>query len=358
MPMKANAAPAATPVVLLDAATLPRIGSSSTVADLKEEAKARGLKVRASSNKQEFLQVLGDGSVSVCRTPQYHYVQAVLALIHTEASALAQRQRALAETQRAEEAARRAEKDATERETIRAHNAVLHTLEAPGVHPHPLAPTAQLQEAPPGRYWASCDACEKQRPSITCEFIEWTCTACDYNICGACFEIESLPKAERAARRQAAAAAETKKRKAREADEEKERKQQKIEREKAEEKALGKFAPHVRDLAAASTQRSSEGYTVWQSDGYRSDGWHSYAGAPRKEFDSCFKTAKDANARAKYLFFVKNTWGLSVEEMLAMYEGSDFFRRHGTSGEIRESYTKARLPPPDRAEQLEIGWPQ
>ena len=347
------------------------------MAALKEEAKARGLKVRASLNKPELLKELGDGSVALNQTPQYHYVQAVLALIPQEASALVNQQRDIVLKQRAKYEAEWAEEASRAKQTIREHNAALHTCEAPLVHPHPLAPTAQLKDWPWG---AKCKVCQKRAHETTCE---WTCTACDFNICRTCFEIESLPEAERDARRQAVAAAETRKRKEgeeeaekarkrqkierkeREAEAEKERKRQKterdknqeeaekerkrqrVEREKTQDKALGKFPPHVRDLAEASKQRSSKGYTVWRSSWYRADGWHSYAGAPRKEFDSCFKTAKDANTRAKFLFFVENTGGLSVQEMLAMYPGSDSFGdSNGVSGEIDESYTEARPPPP------------
>jgi hypothetical protein len=54
-----------------------------------------------------------------------------------------------------------------------------------------------------------------------------------------------------------------------------------------------------------------KGYTVWCSDG------HSYSPPPDKEFDSTWKTKADANARARYLFYWKNVWGLSPNEFLA-----------------------------------------
>jgi len=58
----------------------------------------------------------------------------------------------------------------------------------------------------------------------------------------------------------------------------------------------------------------SKGFTVWCSDGYGNDGWHSYEGSPTKEFDTTYATKKEANERARYLFQWKNPWGLGAEE--------------------------------------------
>lgn len=55
-----------------------------------------------------------------------------------------------------------------------------------------------------------------------------------------------------------------------------------------------------------------KGYTVWSFVEHDSD-------APgRKEFDSTWKTAGDANARAAYLFYCKNCWGVGPEEVAAL----------------------------------------
>ena len=40
--------------------------------------------------------------------------------------------------------------------------------------------------------------------------------------------------------------------------------------------------------------------------------------------DSSWATAADANARAKFLFYFKNCWGLSVKEMLGEQEDGRF----------------------------------
>lgn len=56
-------------------------------------------------------------------------------------------------------------------------------------------------------------------------------------------------------------------------------------------------------------------FTVWCSDGYDPDGWHSYQGDPRKDFDSTWDKMEDANARAEYLFFWKNSYGIGPKEV-------------------------------------------
>lgn len=58
-----------------------------------------------------------------------------------------------------------------------------------------------------------------------------------------------------------------------------------------------------------------KGFTVWCSSGYENDGWHSYEGEPDWEFDTTYMTKDEANARARYLFFWKNPWGLTPQEV-------------------------------------------
>jgi hypothetical protein len=58
-----------------------------------------------------------------------------------------------------------------------------------------------------------------------------------------------------------------------------------------------------------------QGYTVCCSSGYGSSRWHSYQGPPNKEFDTTWKTDEEANARARYLFYWKNCYGISAEEL-------------------------------------------
>ncbi|CAJ1946591.1 unnamed protein product [Cylindrotheca closterium] len=56
-------------------------------------------------------------------------------------------------------------------------------------------------------------------------------------------------------------------------------------------------------------------YTVWTSDGYDNDRWHSYEGPPDKAFDSSFTSLEHANQRAEFVFYFKNPWGLGLDEM-------------------------------------------
>lgn len=53
-----------------------------------------------------------------------------------------------------------------------------------------------------------------------------------------------------------------------------------------------------------------KGFTVWCSLG---EGWD---GPPRKEFDSTWKSSADANSRARYLFFWKNTFEWDPEDVM------------------------------------------
>ena len=83
---------------------------------------------------------------------------------------------------------------------------------------------------------------------------------------------------------------------------------------------LDKFRnPPAKNKSSTSTLK----YTVWCSDGYDRDGWHSYGGPPSKEFDTSWPTKQEANERAEYLFFWKNVWGLDPDEISDDYTHSD-----------------------------------
>jgi len=68
-------------------------------------------------------------------------------------------------------------------------------------------------------------------------------------------------------------------------------------------------------------------YTVWSSDGYGNDGWHSYHGPPEKEFNSSYDTLEEANLRVAYVFYCKNPWGLGKDEMNEA--DTDYIRKQG-----------------------------
>ena len=79
-----------------------------------------------------------------------------------------------------------------------------------------------------------------------------------------------------------------------------------------------KFSPNVRNPGAKHTNQDEKlEYTVWKSNGYEYDGWHSYDGPPRKEFDSSYDTLKEANERVEYVFYHENIWGIGLDEIYA-----------------------------------------
>ena len=81
------------------------------------------------------------------------------------------------------------------------------------------------------------------------------------------------------------------------------------------------FTAKIKRPPASNLKPSGKGFSVWSSCGYGNDGWHSYNPPPDKVFDSSFTNVADANARAKYLFYVKNPWGVDpVEDLLERNE--------------------------------------
>lgn len=88
----------------------------------------------------------------------------------------------------------------------------------------------------------------------------------------------------------------------------------------------GPFPSRIMNPKKANLKKGKR-YSVWTEQGYHPDGWHSYQ-APNREFDSSFSSLKDANARARYVFFYKNCWGIGVDEMFE------------SEGEVEEPITK------------------
>ena len=144
----------------------------------------------------------------------------------------------------------------------------------------------------------------------------WSCTKCDFDVCADCYEIEALPEAQRAAKR-----VELGQQRERQKEEERKRaaaeelKRVQLQRERKErqerqiEAKVGKFQPQHKKRPPENRKPLKKGFIVYNTEGdpYDKGGL---------EFDSSWATAADANARAKYLFYFKNCWGLSVEEML------------------------------------------
>ena len=161
----------------------------------------------------------------------------------------------------------------------------------------------------PRSYNAACTECGSRY------YIEYTCEKCDYDICNKCFKEKTMTPAEKKAEAKRKAAQEKERQKA-EAEERRLQEEEEAKRRKKwdpkthfAEKIVNPF-----DKNKDPDGNKAKGFTVWCSDGYGNDGWHSYEGAPAKEFDTTYATKKEANDRARYLFQWNNPWGYDADE--------------------------------------------
>jgi len=195
----------------------------------------------------------------------------------------------------------------------------LHSHHFPYVHHHALAEHNALQmRGCPRR--SECDICRNRNIRIL--FAQsnppkYTCEECDWDICDEHFREQNI-SAERKK--------ELKKERQKKAEAERLQLERRWQQEEEEERirwdADTRFPQKIRSLAAKNKNSNSPlKFTVWCSDGYDYDGWHSYAGPPEKEFDSSWATKKEANQRAEYLFFWKNPWGIEPTEISDDYQG-------------------------------------
>lgn len=332
-PTTVSSAPVVSAVAAKPASTaseqqLPRISKKLTLAQLKEEAAARQLYDAKSlpKTKADLLHHLVDASIHVAETPQYKAYQALLRRVQNEKSALYAQSlanRQAEERKKEERAQKKYEKEraeaAQERADEKARQACLHQHSFPRVHPHPLARSKDLTiEGIPRR--KRCDVCHSN-------FSKWngfhptlySCEPCDWDICGDCFSLENMNPEERR-RHEEKQRIEREKQRREEEKREREREKQRRKEEEEEERrwnaqkefkaATIKPTQQNKDLDAKAHK-----FVVWCSDGYGNDGWHSYNGPPTQHFDTSWKTAKEANDRARYLFFWKNPWGLSPQDV-------------------------------------------
>ena len=262
-----------------------------TVKDMKAESVARGIGVQVVSrtNKDELQNMLVIGSTCITISDAWSQVLCLREKLKGE------RERALEEDVRRREAL-----VLKEREEERKHQAnmkekraaeiksqlVHHTHDFPGVHGCKRAATKDLLFNGEPRVNACCDKCDMFAALFTCE-------KCDFDVCQACFKVMNMTPEEKKAeaKKQAAAA----KREAAEAAKRR-RLEEKAEKE-AEEKRRKKWDPKrqfkSRIIDPLEKNFSLEGnktkdFTVWCSDGYDNDGWHSYEGPPDKDFDTTY----------------------------------------------------------------------
>ena len=187
------------------------------------------------------------------------------------------------------------------REQERKQQVHLHTHSFPLVHHHPLARTDSLVLHGKPRKEV-CDMCIippgdifESDPSI------YTCEECDLDICHDCFKWNYDIKPEKLAERL----------------QKKEGKRRQEEEKQVRWDAQFRFKPNI--IAPPSknkSERSPLEYTVWSSNGL-----HGYGRSPRKEFDTSWKTKKEANDRAEYLFFWVNPWIVEPNEIFYDLQG-------------------------------------
>lgn len=320
---KANPAKATSSNV---ASTLPRIHDKLTVKDLREEAECRGIdKQRLPKLKKDLLHYLVEGSIHLKETQQWKAVKLLKLQIESERNQLheqSMKQRWERE-RKAEE--RREVKKAKERQAMQENRKKevekqksLHTHSFPRVHPHLLAKSSELQFNGKSRdVTARCEYCgndddDWHDPNP----VLYTCESCDFDICADCFKERNMTPQEKARARELERQRQEQLRKEQLAW----RKQQEKEEREQERlwDATKQFKKAIRHPPAKNKTvqgNSLKGYTVWSSDGYDPDGWHSYQGPPDKEFDSTWKNVTDANARARYLFYWENSWGLPARDI-------------------------------------------
>jgi len=270
--------------------SIPLVSSSMTIAQLKEECTTRNpcIKGISGKNKSWLLSHLGEGS----------------------------------EVQGSDEW--KAKKQA-DRHGEMDRQKVLHSNKYPYVHKCPLAKSSALMLHGTPRLAKSsveCDLCWEETCYDTFRSPGtpiYTCEPCNWDICQTCFneKNKSLEEKEQIRREMRRLAEEERVRREKE---EARRQKEYARRQKEEEKrwnAPKRFKnviinpSHIHLDPDSSTLK----YTVWCSDGYDNDRWHSYEGPPSREFDSVWKSKKEANDRAEYLFFWKNPWGTAPNQV-------------------------------------------
>jgi hypothetical protein len=308
--------------------TLPRVDGKMLLKDLKVEVVARGQSVKSTPTKKELLHRLGLGSICISRTSEYKYIEKLRQLIQDETqSQIANEKKAMIKAQ--------ADKEKIIQDKIILLNKCsqkLHVFIETKIHPCPLAPSQNLIDPQYKESFVNnwnvndglaissnsfesrskrshCDVCQK----VQCV---WTCEKCDFDICQICFDVELLPEPQRKKRRSQLMAEEDKRRMQLDEEQKRARKRYKEETEQRKkeeikqlEKKLGKFLPHHKDVPKTNKKAQGSGYTVWSANGSHWDG------PPYKHFDSSWDSLKDAKQRAKYLFYIKNPWGVEASEV-------------------------------------------
>ena len=320
---------------------IPRISMKLTLAMLKGEAVCRGfISKQLPKAKADLLDFLVDGSIHLKETQAWKQVQALKAQMQTERESLLEK----SSVNRQEEEREKQESDTKKRikkqelDTKKRSKEVelqktLHKHEFPMAHPHPLAHTSDLKQNGKPRI-AACNCCRDVFCISTIAFR--TCESCDFDICRACFNEknmspeereEALAKQRKEGEKQLKIQARYRQQreieeKQRDKEIEEEENQKEIEYDANRQFKKSIIRPPAKNKTINGNKM--KGFTVWCSTGYGNDRWHAYNGPPPQEFDSTWKTAEDANARARYLFSWKNIWEMYPDELLETGECDEF----------------------------------
>ncbi|KAJ1557511.1 hypothetical protein HK405_015845 [Cladochytrium tenue] len=305
----------------VDVARLPRVSARATVAMLKEECLVRGLVGRFHSmTKDQLLERLVDNTVMLCATNEYKALARIKDVMRAEAAVKEREAVAIVQERREVQDRKRQKRADDERAAEKRNQKQLHCHSLPAVHSCPLAISSSL--ALNGRPRSTTAVCNLRKFCCTTRPFR-SCDECNFDVCQACADLAALPAAEQDARRAAhdRAVAE-RERQMRNLWAEQEREQQLSEDRKAaaDRQLVAKLdasGAHIKNPPAANRNpQKLLAYVVWSSNGYDSDKFHGYNEPPEKEFDSTYASKEDANARATFLFYQKNIWGLSPQEML------------------------------------------
>ena len=169
---------------------------------------------------------------------------------------------------------------------------------------------------------ATCDDPRYYFPSLCRRIPYRSCAKCDFDLCLPCFELESLPEAEKKVEldriyAKIAEENEAAERRYEEQEEQEEARRKASERQRKEEfeqkhaAELKRFPKYIRDPPAKQLDQDSKlQFTVWTSSG---DDY--FEGPPSKQFNSSFATLEDANKRVEFVFLFQNPWGFDLDEM-------------------------------------------
>jgi len=307
------------------------VSKSLKVVDLKEEAVARGddVKVVSKMKKSDLLNSLVVGSTCITETDAWGEILRLRAKFENDILRLREKyknDRREAEKEenkrlhelhmkQEQEERERQEKMTVIREKERASEKTAqvdkHTHHFPTVHRCKLAKAKDLIFHGSPRYYH----CSESECSFGIAF--YTCEKCDFDICHECFRKKTMTPKEKKAEAKKKAALDKQRR-----EEEAEMRRLQEEEEKERHKQWdpkAQFKPKIIYPPGKNTDpdgNKKRGFTVWCSDGFDYDGFHSYEGAPDKEFDSTYGTKDEANERARYLFLWKNPWGHGPEMIM------------------------------------------